>query len=72
MKIIYHACPDGYITEVVFPQGSEIFAIMSNALKRVESIIGENIKNIPQECIEYTCSRGELIEKKGWSKLKEK
>ena len=68
MKIIYHACSDGYITEVVFPQGSEIFAIMSNALERVKGIIGENIQSIPQECIEYTCSRGELIEKKGWSK----
>lgn len=68
MKIIYHSCINGYITEVVFPQGSEIFALMESAIRRVKYIIGDKIKDVPQEIIEHNCTRGELIDMNNWSK----
>ena len=68
MKIIYHGCIDGYLTEVVFPQGSEIFAIMTDAFSRLGNLVGEHIADIPQEVIEHNCTRGELIDMNNWSK----
>lgn len=72
MKIIYHACPDGYITEVVLPLRSEIFGTMESAQKRVENLLmfrsDIDIKDISQEYLEHTCSRVELIKQKGWDK----
>lgn len=66
MKIIYHSCTNGYVTEVVFPQGSEIFAIMLNAVERVKNLVGDKIKDVPQELVEHDCTRAELIDKNKW------
>lgn len=63
MKIIYHACTDGYLTEVKFPQGSEWFTTMSDALIRVGELFGKDkFKDIPQERIEHNVDKYTFLE----------
>ena len=65
MKIIYHACTDGYLTEVVFPQGSEWFSTMLDALIRVGELFGKDrCKDIPQERIEHDMNKYEFLKHK--------
>lgn len=57
MKIIFHACTDGYLTEIQFDgRRSRIFYTMQDAFEYM-SIFLPDVKEIPQERPEHKCSR---------------
>ena len=63
MKIIYHNCIDGYITECQFEDNrSRLFATMQDAHEYV-NYFHENVANVKQLMIEQECSKYEVIEK---------
>ena len=62
MKIIYHACINGYLTEIQFEDNySRLFATMQDGHNYV-SYLRENVANVEQSMIEHNCLKDELIE----------
>lgn len=62
MKIIFHSCTDGYITEVQFEDNrSRIFLTMQEGFEYVSSFF-EDVKRIPQERLEHSCFAEEIVQ----------
>ena len=62
MKIIFHSCTDGYLTEIQFEGSiSRIFYTMQDALEYMRIFLND-IKEIPQERLEHEGLR-EFVEK---------
>ena len=53
MKIIFHGCVDGYLTEIQFDENiSRIFYTMQDAFEYMNTFL-KNVKEIPQERLEH-------------------
>lgn len=60
MKIIFHSCIDGYITELQFEENqSRIFWTMQDCFEYAKTFL-EDVKQIPQERLEHQCYKWEL------------
>lgn len=57
MKIIYHCCVDGYLTEIQFDGSiSRLYYTMQAACEYMRIFI-KDVKEIPQERLEHDCMR---------------
>lgn len=57
MKIIYHCCVDGYLTEIQFEGSiSRLFYTMQATWEYMQIFI-KDVKEIPQERLEHDCTR---------------
>ena len=59
-KVIYHACVDGYLTEIQFEEGrSRLFSTIQEALTYLSFFCNPSV--CPQEQVLERCSKSDIL-----------